>query len=295
MGGYIPYSYVVKPWTELFAEQMRGLALPVNLTSIHIAKAYVYYLTQMQFASYMNLMSDAGSVLADNANIANDANMFVGFCGDLLKSINTAISDTLKDNGKFTDADYEKIVAAFEKKINEMDRARRFFSAGTRWYFFMNYKYFMDMAGGCVFVHIYDNGKRYYLTETSEKEVTKQMSVATMIKDAIRVYQCLSPTAGLRSTAYQRGALRPAYNIANGLSAERKLDESNRAYYVMSGTSGESDIDHVSNVATVVERRYYPANFNDMKDAVTVFGSPMIADLDFNSILDFANPDRKIT
>lgn len=294
LGGYIPYSYIVKPWTGLFAEQMRSLALPVSFTSIYIAKAYVYYLTQLQFASYMSLMSDADPYFSDNSNIVSDAAMFVGFCGELLKSINITVNDALKKYGKFMETDYEKVVAAFEGKINKVAQEKRFFSAETRRHFFENYKFLMDMAGGGVFVCMFDDGTVSYFTNTGIDIVSKK-SVATMLKDALRVYQCLTPKGELRPIYYENGNAKPTYRITNGLKAERKFDECQRAYYAMSNNAGEMDIPDASDAANIVERRYYPANLNDMKDAVTVCGVPMIADVDFNSILDFANPDREIT
>ncbi|MDR1664011.1 MAG: hypothetical protein LBR83_03705 [Clostridiales bacterium] len=295
LGGYIPYSYVVKPWTELFAEQMKGLSLPVTFTSIYIAKAYVYYLTQLQFSSYMNLMSDAGPTIADNPNIANDARLFAGYCADLLKNTTASVSAAISGKGKFTNDDYEKIVSAFEQNLNNMSQARRFFSLSTRWYFFNNHKFFMDMACGCVFAVLYNDGRAVYLTGAADKPLTQQMSVATMLKDAIRTYPCVSPAARLKSASYTHGTMREVFAIAGGLGAVRRLDESNRAYYIVNAAYGEADPADAQDSAEIIQRRCYPANFNDMKDAGTIFGSPMIADVDFNGILDFADPNREIT
>jgi len=114
LGGYIPYSYVVQPWAQLFP-QFKSINIPTTFRSIYIAKTYMYYLTRLQFASYLSFLSDVGTeTLQDPPTefgnlIAEDAIRFHGECKKFLEHINKKISE----RKSFGEADYNALVQTF--------------------------------------------------------------------------------------------------------------------------------------------------------------------------------------
>ena len=299
LGGYIPYDYVVKPWTELFKKQLKGLSLPTTFTSIYIAKAYIYYLTRMQFASYINFLSDVGGKHVGNDSIEIDAKRFTGECNILLNNIQKAIENALKkDKAAFTESDYNKVVAAFEQNISKLSD---FNSLNIYLYFYYNYRFFIDMACGCVIVSSYKgkNGWYYYTSSIDDKPVPKPFSVPTMLKDASRVYQALTPKIELKSMLFYRDRFYQSLNIIYGLGAERKIDENGCAYYNSTvPKTGESVFEglDISQNDVITEVRMYIAGYSELNalKGFSIPGRPMISPFDFESILKFANPDTPL-
>jgi len=282
LGGYIPYDYVVKPWTELFKKQLKGLSLPTTFTSIYIAKAYIYYLTKMQFASYINFLSDAGGNNVENDVIEIDASVFTKKCNTLLNNIQKAIENSLKnDKAAFTESDYDKIVAAFEQSIHNLDK---FESLKVYLYFFYNYRFFIDMACGCVLVFSFKGKNGWYYASNGDKPVPKPFSVPTMLRDALRIYQVLTPNLVLKSLFYDIRFF-PSYHITGGLGAERKIDENGCAYYNCICEKDE-----------IKEVRMYIAGYSELNalKGFSIPGRPMISSFDFESILNFANPETPL-
>lgn len=280
LGGYVPYNYVVTPWTKLFEKQMKGLALPTTFTSIYIAKAYIYYLTRMQFANYLYFLSDVGRDLAENDNIELDADIFAKACSDLLKDIGVRIRRVLQSS-VFTEEQYNYVVTGFEKRVNNL---YGFCSQKTYWYFFNNYDFFMDMACGGVQVYFYPRrDPQYYKHDIGLSRIPQPFITANMLRDAVRDYQVLTPGGSLKSVVFNtsRNRFYPDQNILRGLRGIRIPDITNNSSYYACEIYGDE-----------TECRLYTAGYKDLAllNNTSIIGRPMISSFDFDSIMRFADP-----
>lgn len=284
LGGYIPYNYTITPWTTLFP-QLKSMALPTTFTSIYIAKAYVYYLTRMQFASYLYFLLDVGEDICENANIKFDANNYSEACKQLLDNI----SDTIMScGGTFHSDNYENIVARFEQHINNMSN---FYSKKTYLCFFENYNFFVENSSGFIMTQISDTHSSYCDTKANEQPLPKPFSVIGMMEKGLRLYQVLTPDAKLKSVVYINRSFVTAVNITDGLNAKPKTDSHGFKYYI-----AENKLSTEAVSANNVECRFYGSGFSDLKKlkGTSIMGRPMITDFDFNSVIKFADPNQSL-
>lgn len=284
LGGYIPYDYTITPWTKLFP-QLKSMALPTTLTSIYIAKAYVYYLTRMQFASYLYFLVDVGEDICENSNIKFDANNYAEACKQLLDNI----SDTIMScSGTFHSEHYDNIVAGFEQNINNMPN---FYSKKTYLCFFENYNFFVENSSGFIWMFFAGNHSYYLDTKSNPLPLPEPFSVIGMMEKGLRFYPILTPDAKLKSAIFAGFAghkFYPAVKIIDGLNAKPKTDSHGFKYYI-------AEYKYVTEaVSAGVESRFYGSGFSDLKKlkGASIMGRPMITDFDFNSVIQFADPNQ---
>lgn len=284
LGGYIPYDYTITPWTELFP-QLKCMALPTTFTSIYIAKAYVYYLTRMQFASYLFFLVDVGETICENSNIKFDANNYAEACKQLLDNISNTIVGC---SGTFHLDNYKNIVAEFEQRINNMEN---FYSKEVYLYFFKNYNFFVENSSGFILVVSDTNNSYYYGSKNNSLPLPEPFSVIGMMEKGLRFYQVLTPSTKLKSAVYIGRHFTTAVNIVNGLNANPKTDSHGFKYYI-----AENKVSTKADSTNSEECRLYGSGFSDLKKLKgnSIMGRPMITDFDFSSVIQFADPNKPL-
>ena len=134
IGGYIPVGYEFTWWKDLFP-QLKSIPVVPGTTSQYLSKAYIYLMTRLQFAHYLNLLDDIPPVITENPSAANDTKAYTNACDELLKNIN----DTMKITGKYLEQDYKNTVKSFEYNIEHL---KHFNSSTIYKTFFKNYDFF---------------------------------------------------------------------------------------------------------------------------------------------------------
>lgn len=256
LGGYIPYDYKITPWTKLFP-QLKGMAFPMTFSSIYIAKAYVYYLTRLKFASYLNFLADVGKEFCLNSNIKLDADNYARACKQLLDGISRTLSG---GNGTFRSGDYENMVAGFEQTIQNM---RNFYSKDSYKCFFDHYRFFIDNACGLICVCISETGS-YYIAGPYDRRapLPKPFSVIGMMQYGMKHCQALTPDGNLNSIVFLRDKFIPAIAIVDGLDAEPRTDENGFTYY----RARKNQKEGVAEAGSDIEYRLYSAGFPELED-----------------------------
>ncbi|MCC8165179.1 MAG: hypothetical protein LIQ31_03285, partial [Planctomycetes bacterium] len=149
MGGYVPYNYSIRPWNEIFP-QLGGFPF-TTLTSSYMAKTMVYYLTRLQFSSYLDFLSDVGPKISEQPWITHDAGMYHTLCGTLLDEV-TVVLERLHDEEYHCTASakevYEGFTHYFEESVMKSQiRCKELYS-----FFYEHYDFFSTAANGLLYV-----------------------------------------------------------------------------------------------------------------------------------------------
>lgn len=267
LGGYVPFAYKITPWSELFPE-LNDLKLPLTFTSIYIAKIYIFYLTRLQFAQYLNFLYDIGGEVCGNNAIDIDASIFYKICNDFLKQVQNEINQ--KSCQKVNEQSYIKWVNDFDGRVNA---STGFNSMDVYRTFFEKYEFFTGNPYGFIAV---DTKKLEYFPGNP---VSRPFSIPSMLRHAIRFYPVIHDD-GTVLLAFYDGKWESVTLAFNNFVTEK---DSQGYFYINTGWE-ESKFAYPL---------LYLVGFMDIPSGNEDFyvrGMPMFGELPFAEFKEFAKP-----
>jgi hypothetical protein len=288
LGGYTPYAYELKPWRELFP-QLKTISLPTTFSSIYIAKTFMFYLTRLQFASYLYFLADVGHQLCENPLIEQDAAGYYNAC----QKFSAAISAELSKNKQFAEEDYYRLVKLFDSKY--VKEIAYFNSAKIYELFYENYQYFIENGVG--FIQLYkdesDNKLKYYGYDGISKPAPTPFNVLAMLGDGQRLYPVLKADGSIKFVGCSGDGRWDMFRIAAGdITTAKRTDESGIGYYKAQHLN-PSWLPDTGDMHK--DRRIYGFNINELAkiQSISIQGKPFIQVFDFAEIRRFAEPDSE--
>ncbi|MCL2868055.1 MAG: hypothetical protein FWF27_01260 [Candidatus Bathyarchaeota archaeon] len=292
LGGYVPCAYEITSWSDLFP-QLKAVKFPTTFTTLYLAKAFMFYLTRLQFASYLHFLAEVGPTLSKNPEIISDANRYHNKCDELFKEITTV----LEKNMRFSKEDYDGkadekkgkeagIVRKFEKWINELPN---FKSLSVYKKYCTDYRFFIENGLGFMQLWQYESAPGVWYTSiggVGYSKVPADWTVLTMLTNKVKkVYPVVCPDGGIDtcvfSEYYGRWFRSDDAYFRKSVLPEKKVDT--RGSYYEAGSC------HLT-----IEARLYCFDFTklDQLKGSSIWGASCIQTFDFEEIQKFAKPNR---
>lgn len=285
LGGYIPCDFEFKFWHELFPE-LKTVIQFQSLTTQYLSKAYMYYMTRLQFGSYLSLLADINTNITNNSMAKKDCAQFFKICDNLIGDISNRMSSVKS----FGEKDYNAVIAGFEQSIVKL---KEFRSNKIYNIFFENYDFFIDNLCGFAVANVKEN---WWTLITRSMRVPqhmdRKMELTELMEKGQRIYAVITPEGKFRMTAYARWnnvySWHRVRDLPGGLKAIKETDSNGYTYYKYCFPFSQWEINwDDENV------RLYGAGASILPamEGFEMSGVPMIQPLDFEVIRSFANPD----
>ena len=286
IGGYLPTGYEFTWWKDMFP-QLKSISVMPGATSIYLAKAYIYLMTRLQFAHYMNLLEDISSQITENPSAANDTEAYRNACDALLQEINR----TMERKGKYLKADYETSVNRFEATLKRLPYFNSLVIYQT---FFKNYDFFDSNLFGFL-VTAFDKDQphnmqhmRFWTPTWRMPCVSPVQNMQMIYQHSMHIYAVVTSKGALRLALFDtsKNAWRRLPDLSQGFHTPRITEQGFSYYnYVNPSPYAYSDLEGYRLYGGGKEILSYLKNGH-------ATGLPMLPAIDIDSILNFSKPEE---
>lgn len=287
LGDYVPTNYEIKLWQELFPA-LKNIDLLCSMASLYLSRSYLYYLTRLEFSTYLQLLNDMEMGLVNS----QDLEQYNQLCSNLYEVV---VEQSF--NPKDYSADiYDQIVADFEQKIRNL---QYFDSLEIYTTFFEHYEFFSDQRCGFAIAWTEDGspGVSYFSKYGIERSIVSpnDVSLSDLMVLGLRFYAVLEKgTNGdiqLKMASYsnytnpnkKNWSISPA--LENGFDEIQHKDTRGQCYYVY-----QCPFDDYKKKPKMKEVRLYGAGEKVMQAirGKVMSGVPMIHTFSTDALLNYA-------